>query len=119
MLLLVPGFQLFFGVLSNRRFKLCLFQRVFECQVVVLRDEREHERHEVTLERQPRHDAFVKRFVGGEQDVDGYFEPRAFRSLARVVEAGEFGGLELSSNTRIGNERHESDAFDAACMFSR
>ena len=94
-LLLVPGLQLFLSVLSNSRLELCLLQRVFEREMVVLRDEREHQRHDVTLERKPRHDALVKRFFGRKQDIDGDFKPRTFRALPRVIQAGEFGRPEI------------------------
>jgi hypothetical protein len=34
-----------------------------------------------------------------------------------MIQPGQFGSLKLSANARFGDERHEPDAFDTACMF--
>src|SRR5215213_1069144 len=49
-LLLVPGLQLLFRVSTHRRLELSLLQRVFQREMVVLRNQREHERDKITLE---------------------------------------------------------------------
>lgn len=91
---------------------------MLEREVVVLTDQRKHQRHDIALERHSRNDPFVKRLFRSQQHVDRELEPGAFRTLARMVKAGQFGGLELSADTRIGDKWHEPDAFDAARVFS-
>ncbi len=88
MLLFIPLLQLLLGVLSNCRLELRLLERVLESEMIVLAHEREYECHEVALERKPRNDSFMKRFVSRQQDVDGDLEPGSFRSLAWVIKSG-------------------------------
>ena len=61
----------------------------------------------------------MKWFVSRQQDIDRDFEPGSFGSLARMIESGQFGRLERSFDSRIGDKRHQPDALDTARVFAR
>jgi len=57
----------------------------------------------------------VKRFVSGQENVDGDLEPCAFWTLTRMIESGQFGRLKRGAfDSWIRNEGHQPDSFDAA-----
>src|SRR5690349_2269518 len=87
--------------------------------MIVLAHEREHQRHDIALERKPRNDAFVERLIRGQQDVDSDLEPRSLRPLARMIKTRQLSRLKLAFDSRVGYVRHQPDAFEAARVFSR
>src|ERR1700730_7852075 len=90
-----------------------------QCQVIVLAHEREEHGRDISFKGKSRNDSLMKWFIGGQEHSDRYLEPRAFRTLTRVIQSGKFRCLQHALEARLGDRLDESYALDSSSVFTR
>src|SRR5437016_6679220 len=90
-----------------------------QSEMVVLPDQRENNRRQISLERQARNYLFVKGLVHREQGSNRHLEPRALRSLARMIKSRQVSTFRRHARPRIRNHAHYTQTLNPAQMLAR
>jgi hypothetical protein len=87
--------------------------------MIVLPDQRENCRSQITLERKTGNYALMDGLVSGQKDTDSYLQPGRFRALSWMIKSREFRSLKGVLKPRVGYEFNQPDALQPASVFSR
>src|SRR5205807_6465914 len=87
--------------------------------MVVLPDQRENNCRQISFERQTRDYLLVKGLVHREQGSNRHLEPRALRSLARMIQSRQISAFRRHARARLRNHTHYAQALNPAQMLAR
>src|SRR5437016_7162486 len=90
-----------------------------QSEMVVLPDQRENNRRQISLERQTRNYLFVKGLVHREQGSNRHLEPRALSSLARMIKPRQISPFRRHARARLRNHTHDSQTLNPTQMLAR